>query len=122
MKILRVIKFILCIAVLAVGLPAAYGYSYNGPVGTGDDTWQTPTIGYDPDSGIPSGSITVGSTTITAIPGINTQLSMGPKNIGEEYRINLPVWYYAYDATFLDYLFFGVKTPLLLVLTRGFRL
>ena len=29
----------------------------------------------------------------------------GPKNIGEEYRRNTPVIYYAYDANFLD--FFG---------------
>ncbi len=102
MNILRTIKYLLCIAVLAAGLPAAYGYSFNGPVANADDSYQTPTIGYDPDSSIPNGTIMVGNTSIT-IPGINTTLSMGPKNISDEYRPNLPVWYYTYDSTFVTY-------------------
>src|SRR5580658_8334208 len=103
MNILRIIKYILCIAVLAAGLPAAYGYSLNGPPATADDFWQTPNIGYDPDTLVPDGTILAGGTNEITVPAIFSQLSIGPKNIGEEYRPNIPVWYYAYDATFLDY-------------------
>lgn len=81
---------------LAVSLPAAWGFALSGPVaeapgpgGSGiaqGDTWQTITIGYNPIS------------TWDTLP-------IGPKNIGEEYRRNCPTNYYAYNANFAG--FFG---------------
>ncbi len=74
-------KRILCIAVLVLlALPSARAFSLGGPVGNGGDRWQLQNIGY----GAP-----------TAV--------VAPKNIGEGYRRNLPVMYYAYTPAFLDY-------------------
>ena len=58
----------------------AWAFSPGGPIGNGGDSWQTPVIGY----------------------GLGGDI-MAPKNIGEEYRRNRPVMYYAYDPNFLDY-------------------
>jgi len=72
---------------LALGLQGARAFSLLGPIGNGaaghGDTWQTAVIGY----GIIDGDIGA------------------PKNIGEEYRRNIPVLFYSYNANFLD--FFG---------------
>jgi len=70
----------LCLGVLAGGLTAQLGaFSLLGPV---NEPFQVPTIGYN----------------------ISTRADIGaPKNLGEEYRWNLPVVYYAYDASFLEY-------------------
>jgi hypothetical protein len=76
---------------LALGLEqSAQAYSLGGPIGnnpkpagiggSAGDSWQTATIGY----GLPGDLV-------------------APKNLGEEYRRNLPVEYYAEDAAFLDY-------------------
>jgi hypothetical protein len=90
MHMRQMIKSFLWIVFLAFGLQAAWGFALLGPLPgyTGlpssfGDAWQTPVIGYGPGNG------EIG----------------GPKNIGEEYRYNTPVLYYAYDANFLD--FFG---------------
>ena len=72
----------LLVAVVAVGLRVAWGYSLGGPIGNGGDNWQTPEIGY-------------------GLAGDEN----APKNYGEGYRRNTPVMYYAYDAGFLT--FFG---------------
>jgi hypothetical protein len=77
-----IIKFF-WIALLTFGWQAAWGFSLLGPVANGGDAWQVDTIGYNP---LPEDS-----------------LPTGPKNLGEEYRRNTPVMYYAYDANFLDY-------------------
>ncbi len=84
------IKSFLWIVFLAFGLQAAWGFALLGPLpgyqglpSNFGDAWQTAVIGY--------------STTFGEVGG--------PKNIGEEYRRNTPVLYYAYDANFLD--FFG---------------
>ena len=66
-------------AVLAAGLPAAHAFVLGGPI---NEAWQVQDLGY-------------------ALPGD----LMAPKNIGEDYRRNTPVIYYAFDETFLD--FFG---------------
>ncbi|MDE3066799.1 MAG: putative Ig domain-containing protein [Verrucomicrobiota bacterium] len=75
----------LCLLALAFSLQSAWGFALLGPAiggGHGGDAWEQPVIGY-------------------GLPGdIGT-----PKNLGEEYRRNAPVLYYAYDANFLD--FFG---------------
>jgi len=62
------------------GIPATFG-----------DAWQVSEIGYNPLShgGAP--------------PFFLDYLPTGPKNLGEEYRRNTPVLYYASDANFLDY-------------------
>ena len=67
---------------LAFGLQGARAYVFGGPIGNGGDAYQTPAIGY----------------------GLNGDLN-APKNFGEEYRRNIPVLYYSYNANFLD--FFG---------------
>jgi Putative Ig domain len=88
MSMRQIIKSFLGIVFLAFGLQAAWGFALLGPLpgypglpANFGDSWQTPVIDY--------GFGEVG----------------GPKNIGEEYRRNTPVLYYAYDANFLD--FFG---------------
>ncbi|MCS7090829.1 MAG: Ig domain-containing protein [Verrucomicrobiota bacterium] len=63
---------------LAVGANM-YAFSLLGPV---NEAYQVPAIGYN----------------LPSVADIGA-----PKNLGEEYRWNLPVVYYAYDASFLDY-------------------
>ena len=88
----RLIKRFLWIIGLAFSLQSAWAFSLGGPIannpnpvtitGSAGDTWQQAVIGY-------------------GLPGdLNA-----PKNIGEDYRRNLPVMYYVYDETFSD--FFG---------------
>jgi hypothetical protein len=72
-------NFVWTVALLLV-LPSAWAFSPGGPIGNGGDNWQVPVIGY----------------------GLNGDI-MAPKNIGEEYRRNVPVLYYSYDANFLGY-------------------
>jgi hypothetical protein len=70
----------LVLTILAAGwAAAAHAFSLLGPV---NETWQVPAIGYN----------LAGRQDIGA-----------PKNLGEEYRWNLPVVYYAFDTSFLDY-------------------
>jgi hypothetical protein len=75
---LRFFKYLSLAATLALGCQSGWGFALLGPVNEG---WQDPIIGYD-----------------------WTGRDIGaPKNIGEEYRWNTPVAYYAFDANFLDY-------------------
>lgn len=62
------------------GLQVSWGYSLAGPVGNGGDAWQTAVIGYGPPRD-----------------------AVAPKNLGEEYRRNIPMMYYAFDQNFFDY-------------------
>jgi hypothetical protein len=90
----QVIKRLLWIGGLAFGLQSAWGFALLGPVaeapgpgGSGaarGDSWELPEITYNP--------LTAWDT-----------LPVGPKNLGEEYRRNSPVLYYACDASFLGY-------------------
>jgi hypothetical protein len=99
------IKSFLCVGGLALGLQTAWGYALLGPnpgvlAGSGD-AWQTLEIGYDLlylNLRVPGGGNWLGDIG-------------GPKNIGEEYRRNVPVLYYAYDASFggPDDGFFGAE-------------
>src|SRR5208282_2037412 len=86
----QLIKRFSWIGLLALGLQGAWAFSLGGPIGNNPnpsggagiqgDAWQTAVIGY-------------------GLPGdINA-----PKNLGEEYRRNVPTNYYACDANFLDY-------------------
>ncbi len=73
---------------LAVCLPSARAFSLWGPVANGGDSYQTPDIGY-------------GTLPICIAPD---SLFVGaPKNLHEEFRINVPTLYYSYDKNFLNY-------------------
>src|SRR6516162_8620051 len=67
------------ILMLASSLQISRAFSTAGPVANGGDAWQTQNEGYGGQ--------------------------YAPKNLGEEYRRNIPVMFYAYDANFLG--FFG---------------
>jgi hypothetical protein len=86
----QVMKKIVGTGLMALGLQAAWAFSLLGPVGNGDDAWQVTLIGYNPLGGF-------------GPPFFVDPLSTGPKNLGEEYRRNTRVLYYAADASFLDY-------------------
>jgi hypothetical protein len=95
MRMRQMIKRYLWMVLLAASLPAAWAFSLNGPVGGGEDTrWQIPDLGFNL------------LEDFNPINGWHGVLD-GPKNLGEEYRCNAPVIYYACDATFLD--FFGMS-------------
>ncbi len=80
------------VAVLLVGLAfSVRAFSPAGPIGNNPnpapggfgngDAWQTPSLGYVPISGD----------------------VVAPKNIGQEYRRNTPVLYYAFDENFTSF-------------------
>lgn len=71
------LKKFICIAVLVATAPLASAFSLLGE----PEAWQTPALGYDPTG-----------TDIGA-----------PKNLGEEYRWNVPIITYGYDLPFLNY-------------------
>ena len=86
------IKRFLWIVLLAFGLQAAWAFSLGGPIGNNPNPI---------DSRCVQGDAWQAQSSVMACPAI----SMAPKNLGEEYRRNMPVMYYAFDANFLD--FFG---------------
>ena len=75
---LRLLKQCLWAGLLLAGArQSAFGFALGGPI---NEPYQVPTIGYN-------------------LPGdLNA-----PKNLGEEYRRNTPVIYYAYDGNFWNY-------------------
>src|SRR5690348_16698521 len=88
---LRTVKTLGCLALLAFGLQSARGFALLGPV----ETWQTLVLGY---------------TRITEIAYpdnlwtlFEPDFSFGPKNIDEFYRWTTPTVYYTYDPSFLVY-------------------
>ena len=78
----KTIKIISLVALLAVGLPSAWGFALLGPLqgNPGGEPWQQIVIGHH-------------------LPGDIG----GVHNLGEEYRRVTPFIYYAYNASFLDY-------------------
>jgi hypothetical protein len=72
---------------LAFAAPSARAFSLGGPLSgdPGGEDWQTVRLGYSD------------STT-----GLNGAI-MSPKNLGQEYRRNVPVLRYAFDLTFINY-------------------
>src|SRR5665811_480300 len=78
---LRLLKRVAWVALLAAGPPAAQAFSLLGPI---NEAYQVHDLGY----------------------ALNYDVG-APKNIGEDYRRNVPVLYYAFDETFQDY--FGTK-------------
>jgi hypothetical protein len=90
---LQSFKKISLVLFLVFGFQTSWAFSLLGPSAFGDDAWQVPAIGYNPLPASPAGAVN---------PFIDA-LVTGPKNLGEEYRRNTPVMYYACDANFLDY-------------------
>jgi hypothetical protein len=74
---LRTLKSCLWVGLLMAGVQASLGFALLGPI---NEAYQVPDIGY------------------ALIGDIGA-----PKNLGEEYRRNAPVYYYTVDANFLDY-------------------
>jgi hypothetical protein len=89
---LQSFKKVSWIILLAFVLQTSWAFSLLGPVANGGDAWQVEAIAYNP---IPANS--------GAPPFFIDALATGPKNLGEEYRRNTPVMYYACDANYLDY-------------------
>ena len=87
---LQSLKRIVWIGGLTLGLQSSWAFSLLGPSGNGGDNWQIEVIAYNP------------IITWDLLP-------IAPKNLGEGYRRNSPVLYYAYDANFLGY--FGSNGP-----------
>jgi hypothetical protein len=85
------LKKSLWLFLLALSLQGALAFSLLGPVGNGDDSYQVTTIGYNP------------LANANGPPFFIDGQPSGPKNLGEEYRRNVPVLYYAADSTFLNY-------------------
>jgi hypothetical protein len=76
----QMIKKLFClVGLVLLTLPSARAFSLAGPSANAGDNWQNAIIGY-PGNPVPA-----------------------PKNIGEGYRPNVPVMYYAYTPAFLDY-------------------
>jgi hypothetical protein len=74
---LRLFKILGSICLLVAGLTTGRAFSLIGPI---NEAYQVPEIGYN-------------------LPG-----DIGaPKNLGEQYRWNIPVMVYAFDQSFLDY-------------------
>jgi hypothetical protein len=107
LRMLQLLKKVLWVGLLAFGWQSAFGYSLLGPSAaylgvpsTFGDKWQTVDIGFDP---IPS---YLGAPPYVGPDG----LAIGPKNIGEGYRRNTPVIYYAFDGIDGSFAkFFGVS-------------
>ena len=76
-SMLRILNHFGWVAALMLGFPSAWAFSLGGPV---NEAYQVSTIGYN-------------------LPGDIE----APKNIGEEYRWNTPVNYYAFHPSFLEY-------------------
>lgn len=106
----RMIKTFLCVAMLATAWQQARGFALLGP-GPGNtaatlsqplpttfgDSWETVLLGYDLiylEGEELGGAVWLGDLG-------------GPKNIGQGYRRNDPVLYYAYDQNFAD--FYGTQ-------------
>ena len=92
----QLIKYFLWIGLLAVGLQISWAFSllgpsgaYTGVPGTFGDAWEQEIIGFNP---IPAYN--------GAPPYLGADpLATGPKNIGEGYRRNTQVIYYAFDGS-----------------------
>jgi hypothetical protein len=88
---LRTVKTLGCLALLAFGLQSAKGFALLGPL----EAWQTAPLGFQRMIEI-------------AYPGdlwtiFRPDFTFAPKNIDEFYRWTAPTLYYTYDPTFLGY-------------------
>jgi hypothetical protein len=78
---------ILVLLAFTLAMRPASAFSLGGPLGDqpGGEAWQDVRIGYSVDA-----------------TGLNGSL-MSPKNLTHEYRRNVPVLYYGFDSTFINY-------------------
>jgi hypothetical protein len=81
----------LCFAAALGASQSARAFALRGPIDPVNEPWMATSIGYDPRPG--------GTTNFNGPEG----LSSGPKNIGEEYRRNIPTLYYSFDMNFRQY-------------------
>ena len=88
----QIIKRFLWMVLLVSGLPAAWGFSPAGPIGSGPDGNPKPGFGLDGDAW---------QTTTIGYGLLND--TVAPKNIAQEFRHNTPVMYYTYDPNFTGY-------------------
>lgn len=89
-------KRFLWVGMLGFGLQTALAFSLLGPDASYSpvpqgDLWQIVDIGYNP---LPVANVP---------PYLVDELNAGPKNLGEGYRRNTPVMYYAFDPSFSDW-------------------
>ena len=93
---LQIIKRYFSVALLVAGLQTSWGFALLGPFppAGSPDSWESAVLGYN-----------YASTIFIDVQGGPMFLGdIGtPKNIAEEYRRNVPVMYYTYDQTFLNY-------------------
>lgn len=75
-------RYLLLFGLLASCAPSVFGFAFVGPY----ESWQINDLGFQVSNGA-NGWLDFG----------------GPKNIGDQFRWNIPVIYYAYDASFLSY-------------------
>lgn len=98
------IEKLLCVVLLGACFPAARAFTPAGDVTTApDNAFETPQLGYNPNNALPFIDLPGPNNTFRVLFQTSSLLNTGPRNITEEYRINAPVWYYTYDATFIDY-------------------
>ena len=92
----RLINKYLWMFLMVTGLQSGRAFSLLGPAlpSNGADNWQNAVIGYD---------LAYADTTLPGGPEYLGDVG-GPRNIGEEYRRNVPVIYYTYDTSFLGFL------------------
>jgi hypothetical protein len=84
----QLMKRFLWVGLLAFGLQTSRGFSLLGPVANSpEDNFQVPEIGYSPNAGL-------------GPPWVGDLNRIGPKNLGEGYRLNTPVMYYTFDPSF----------------------
>jgi len=93
----QMIKKYLWVVLLAAGLQTGLGFALLGPEvpSNGADNWQTAVIGYQLAY---LNELSPGGPNYLGDIG-------GPRDVGQEYRRNVPVIYYTYDPSFLT--FFG---------------
>jgi hypothetical protein len=89
LRMLQLLKKVLWMGLLACGWQTACGFSLLGPeANSPEDSFQVVEIGYNP-------------LVFGAAPPYFTDSSLsGPKNLGEGYRLNVPVLYYTFDPSF----------------------
>jgi len=94
----RLIKQYFWVILLAAGLGTSRAFVPGGPTApsNGADSWQTTDLDY---------AYPLNESYGTPGDPVNLLDIMGPRNAGEEYRRNVPIVYYTYDTSFLN--FFG---------------
>src|SRR6267142_4823428 len=90
---LLTLQLICAVMILGASARSAFGFALDGPV----VAYQTVPLGYGRIEETPSpfGGWTVFDAFV--------DWTYTPHNIGEGYRWNIPILYYTYDASFLDY-------------------